>query len=126
MRVLLLCAIGSVCIVLLYVMFVNRKAGHAIILNGQVTDASRVNAKTLESEVRAGLPMGSALGTVNDFLTKREIEHSFVASSKTVYAIVNDLKGGSMLVHKSLTFQFHFDDSLKLQSIDSKVLYTGP
>ena len=126
MKVFISCAIGLGCIVLLCVMLMNRKTGHAIILNGTVTDTSRVNAEALESEVRTGLPMGSSLGTVNDFLAKREIEHSFVTSSKIVYAIVNDVKGGSMLVHKSLTFQFHFDESLKLQSIDSKVLYTGP
>jgi hypothetical protein len=118
--------VGVAFIVLLSVVLMNMKSGHAIIVEGKVTDTSRVNAEALEREVRTGLPIGSSLATVNDFLAKREIEHSFDAPSKTVYAVVNKLKGGSVLTKKSLTFQLHFDDSLKLKSIDTKVVYTGP
>ena len=120
------CAVGIGLIVLLSVVFLNMKSGHAIVVDGKVTDTSRVDAEALEREVRTGLPIGSSLATVNDFLAKREIEHSFDAPSKTVYAVVNKLKGGSILTKKSLTFQLHFDDSLKLTSIDTKVVYTGP
>ena len=102
------------------------KTGHAIILDGKVTDTTHADAEALEHEIRAGLPVGSSLATVDDFLTEREIEHSFVASSRIDYAIVNKLKGGSIFASKSLTFQFHFDDSLKLKFIDVKALYTGP
>jgi len=125
MRVLIPCAVGIGLIVLLSLVFVNTKSGHAIIVNGKAIDTSRVDADTLEREVRAGLLPGSSLVTVNDFLAKREIEHSFYAPSKTVYAIVKKLKGGSVLARKSLTFQFHFDESLKLKSIDTEVVYTG-
>jgi hypothetical protein len=45
--------------------------------------------------------------------------------SKTLYAIVRRLKGGSILTSRSLAFQFHFDGSMKLHSIDAKVIYTG-
>lgn len=124
-RVLIPCAICLGCLVLLSLLLMNQKTGHTIVLNGAVTHTSQVNAETLESEVRTGLPMGSSLVTVDDFLTKRKIEHSFVTSSKIVYAIINNLKGGSILVSKSLAFQFHFDDSLKLQSVDAKVVYTA-
>ncbi len=125
-RPLVLLAAGIGFIVLLSVVLLTMKSGNAIILNGKVTDTSRVNAEALEREVRTGLPMGSSLATVDDFLAKREIEHSFNASSKTVYAIVNKLKGGSIFARKSLTFQLRFDDSLKLKSIDTKAHYTGP
>jgi hypothetical protein len=125
-RPLVLLAAGIGFIVLLSVVLLTMKSGNAIILNGKVTDTSRVNAEALEREVRTGLRIGSSLATVDDFLAKREIEHSFDASSKTVYAIVNKLKGGSILARKSLTFQLRFDDSLKLKSIDTKAHYTGP
>jgi hypothetical protein len=85
-----------------------------------------MSAEALEREIRTGLPIGCSLATVQGALGKYGIENSFEASSKTVYAIVNNLKGGSILSSKSLTFQFHFDDALKLQSIDAKVLFTGP
>jgi hypothetical protein len=126
MRVIIPCAVGIGFIVLLSVLLMNMKSGQAIILNGKVTDTSRVTAEALEREVRTGLPIGSSLATVDNFLAKREIEHSFNASSKTVYAIVNKLKGGSIFAKKSLSVQLHFDDSLKLKSIDTKALYTGP
>lgn len=125
-RVFLTCAIAVGCLALLFVVLMNRKSGNAIVLNGKMTDTSRVNAEDLEREIRAGLPIGCPPATVQEFLATRGIEHSFEASSKTVYAIVNKLKGGSIFASKSLAFQFHFDDSLKLQSIDAKVLYTGP
>ena len=126
MRVFIAGAVGIGCLVLLSVVLMNRKSGQTIIVNGAMTDTSRVNTEALEREVRTGLPIGSFLATVDDFLTKRGIEHSFSSSSKTVYAVVKKLKGGSILACKSLTFQFHFDDSMKLQFIETKVLYTGP
>jgi hypothetical protein len=126
LRVFIPFVVGIGLIVLLLLVLMNMKSGNTIILSGQVTDTSRVNAEDLEREVRTGLPTGSSLATVDEFLAKREIKHSFDAPSKTVYAVVNKLKGGSILARKSLTFQLHFDDSLKLKSIDTKVVYTGP
>ena len=79
MRVFITCAAGIGLIVLLSVVFINMKSGHAIVVDGKVTDTSRVDAEALEREVRTGLPIGSSLATVNDFLAKREIEHSFEA-----------------------------------------------
>jgi hypothetical protein len=133
MRRTLLAAITCVCavgclvasLVLLSSLYVNRKSGQTIVLNGVVTDTSRVNAEALEGEVRRGLPIGSQLSMVEAFLTKRTIEHSFDPSSETVYAIVRNITGGSIGVGKSIAFQFHFDDSMKLQAIDAKVVYTG-
>jgi len=106
MKMFISFAVGIGLIVLIAVMLTNRKSGHTIILNGKVTDSSLVTADALEGEIRTGLTVGSSLNTVNDFLAKREIEHSFVAPSKTVYAIVNDLKGGSMLCANLLLSNF--------------------
>jgi|HubBroStandDraft_6_1064221.scaffolds.fasta_scaffold236098_1 hypothetical protein len=78
-------------------------------LNGRLTDTSRVSAEALEREIRAQLPIGCPLATVQEALARHDIENSFEASSRTVYAIVNNLKGGSIFSSKSITFQFHFD-----------------
>jgi hypothetical protein len=125
-KVFFICTIAVGCLALLFVALATRKSGRAIFFNGKLTDTSRVDTEALEHEVRTGLPMGCSLGVVQEFLAKRDIEHSFEPSSKTVYAIVNKLKGGSIFASKSLTFQFRFDDSLKLQSTNTLVLYTGP
>ena len=85
-----------------------------------------MNPETLNREIRNGLPIGSPLATVEEFLNKRAIEFSFGAPSKTVYATARKLKGSTTFASESLSLKFHFDDALKLKSVDSKVLYTGP
>lgn len=94
--------------------------------NGAGTDIHQMDAEALEREIRNKLPIGSPLAAVEGFLKKREIEFSFEASSKTLYATARKLKGSTNLTSKSLTLKFHFDDGLNLTSIDTKVLYTGP
>jgi hypothetical protein len=98
-------------------------------LNKQAAARSKfgqIRAEALEHEVRSALPIGSSLDAVEMFLQRRGLEFSFEKSSKTVYAIARDTKGSSFIIIESLGFQFHFDDDLKLTSIDSKVKLTGP
>jgi hypothetical protein len=122
---LILLAVGVGCVLSLLWIFTDRRIGHTM-ANGAATDIHQMTAEALEREIRSRLPTGSPLATVEDFLKKREIEFSFEASSKTLYATAHKLKGSTMLASKSLTLKFHFDDALNLKSIDTKVLYTGP
>ncbi len=84
------------------------------------------NAEALEREIRIGLPLGSSLPTVQDFLTQKGAEFSVDPSSKSAHAMIRNLKGSTISASQSLTVRFHFDDSLKLKSLDAKVVYTGP
>lgn len=119
-KALILLAIGIGFLVLLRIIFMDQKAGQATMANGGVS------AEVLEREIRGGLPLGSSLSTVQDFLSKRGIEFSFEASSKSVCAVARKLKGSTTVASKSLSLQFHFDDASNLKSIDAKVLYTDP
>ena len=119
-RALLLLAIGIGSFVLLRAIFTGQKAGQATMANGGAS------AEILEREIRNGLPLGSSLPSVQEFLSKRGIEFSFGESSKTVFAVARDLKGGTTVASKSLNLQFHFDAGSNLKSIDAKVIYTGP
>jgi hypothetical protein len=87
---------------------------------------NRESAEALEQEVRAQLPVGSSLATVEGFLEKRGIEFSYQAPAKTLYAAARKLKGSTMITQHDLTLKFHFDDSSRLESIDTKAAYTGP
>ncbi len=60
------------------------------------------------------------------YLSKQGIEFSFEAQFKAIYATVRKLKGSTTFVSESLTLKSHFDDALKLRSIATKTLYTGP
>jgi hypothetical protein len=111
-KALIIFLIGFVSLVFLYKEFMSQR--------------NRVDAEVLEREVRAALPLGSPLADVEGFLQKRGMEFSFDASSRAIYAAARGLKGSTSITRKDLTLKFHFDNSLILESIDAKVLYTGP
>jgi hypothetical protein len=126
LRSMLLLALAVVCAVSLLWMFSERRADRIVMADGAMTDIHQMNPETLEHEIRSGLPIGSSLTMVDEYLKKRGIEFSFEAPTKTLYATARKLKGSTMLSSKSLTLKFYFDDASKLKSIDAKVSYTGP
>jgi len=101
-----------------------------VILLGQIADyfynRHRVDSDAVEHSIRSELPMGSPLAVVENSLRRREMKFSFEASSHSVYAIVRGVRGSSFLIEKSVLYTFHFDDGLRLRSIDVKIELTGP
>jgi hypothetical protein len=116
-KVLILVAIGAGCLIVLMAVWGPRR-NHATMANSPTSEE-------LEREIRAELPIGSSLSTVQGCLTKRELEFSFQTSSRTIVAIARKLPGSTAVVSKSFQLEFRFDDASKLKSIDAKVLYTG-
>ncbi len=102
----------------------------AVILLGQIADyfynRHRIDSDAVEHSLRSELPMGSPLAVVEDSLRRRKMEFSFEASSHSVYAIVRGVRGSSFLIERSVLYTFHFDEELKLRSIDLKTELTGP
>ncbi len=85
------------------------------------------NAAALEGDIRAGLPLGSSLLRVQQFLSNRRIEFSVDAKPPiSIRAITRNLKGSTFLIRESLVLQFLFDDASKLKTIQARVVYTGP
>ncbi len=117
-KTLVLLAVGAGCLIVLMAVWGQRR-NHATMANSATSDE-------LEREIRAALPLGSSLSSVEGFLSKRGLEFSFDKSSGSVFAIARKLKGSTALASKSLQLQFRFDDDSRLKSIDAKVLYTGP
>src|SRR5437016_999318 len=110
-KVLISLAVGTGCLVVLIVVLMDQRRDHSFMAN------SATDSAALDREVRAGLPLGSSLSTVEGFLSQRGLEFSFDASSRSVYAIARKLKGSTASASKSLQLQFRFDDASKLQSI---------
>jgi len=123
---MLLIVLAAICVVSLPWWLSMRRNRQNVIAEGPVRDFRQLTPQALEREIRSTLPLGCSLATVDEFLKRRGVEHSFDKSSRTVYATVRKLKGSTALVSESLTLKFYFDDDSKLKSIDSKVLYTGP
>ena len=80
----------------------------------------------LDHQIRQNLPSGTDIQQVRQFLEARKIEFGYDEMSKTVYATARKMKGSTAAVRKSLVVRFHFDDALKLTSIQTEVGYTGP
>lgn len=93
---------------------------------GAVLTSRFVSAERFDRELRAQLPLGSSLSSVEDLLNQRGIPFSYDGSSRTLTAMVRIAKGSTFLVTKSLQLRFQFDGGSRLNSIDSKALYTGP
>ena len=83
-------------------------------------------AESIERDVRFSLPVGSTLPAVLRYLGEQGIAYHFDKQSKTVRAVVRRLRGSNVIVRKDLLLKFHFDDSLKLVSIDATIGRTGP
>ncbi len=102
----------------------------AVILLGQIADyfynRHRIDSDAVEHSLRSELPMGSPLAVVEDSLRRRKMEFSFEASSHSVSSIVRGVRGSSFPIEKSVLYTFHFDEELKLRSIDVKTELTGP
>lgn len=92
---------------------------------GNPTITSTVDVRSLEEQVRLGLPRGTSLDDTQAYFEKLRIEHSFSEQSNTVYAVVRHLRGSSLFADQSLTFRLHFNDAHRLMSIETQVVYTG-
>ena len=110
---------GVGCLALVCVIFLHQKSCTR-------TPTGAAEAQALEREIRIGLPLGSSLATVEDFLAKHRIEFSFEESSRSVNAIARKLETSPTLVSTSLKLRFYFDNASKLKVLDAKVAYTGP
>ncbi len=94
--------------------------------DGEATDVRTMSPEALADEVHRGLPIGSPLRTVTEYLKMRGIEFSYETSTRTLYATARKLKGSTMVTSKSLSLLFYFDDADKLKSLETKATYTGP
>jgi hypothetical protein len=93
-------------------------AGNAGMLN---TDAA-----ALAVDIRQTLPIGSSRQAIEVALRSRHLTFSFEERSRTIYAGARYLKGSNPIVEMGLSLKFRLDESLHLQGIDSKTIYTGP
>ena len=125
-KALIFVAAGVGCVVALLWIGIDHLNSRTARTNDATTNFHQIKAEALEREIRNALPIGSSLEAVEIFLQKRGLEFSFEKSTKTIYAMARETKGSNLIIIESLGFQFHFDDELKLKSIESKVHLTGP
>jgi hypothetical protein len=85
-----------------------------------------MHAQSLEQSVREALPIGSPLAMVEGYLNEQGLEFSFYSPARIIFAITRNVQGSGVLISKAVTFRFHFDDELRLESIEVEILRTGP
>jgi hypothetical protein len=79
----------------------------------------------LDRDLRATLPPGTPLATVEATLKNRHLEYSYDAAHQLIRATAPDLKGSNPLTETSLRVDLLFDAHGSLKTIDSKVVNSG-
>jgi len=70
----------------------------------------------MEQKVRNALPPGTPSKDVIEYLAYRRVEFSL--GEQTIRATVTQIPARFQRIHERELFVFHFDDNMKLQSID--------
>ena len=103
-----------------------RSARRAATHNGAFKDFHDITAMQLEQQIRSSLPIGSSRADVENYLTNLGMEFNFDSSENETDAVARYLKGSGFPIRSDLGIEFHFDQTDKLQSINTKVHLTGP
>jgi hypothetical protein len=77
-----------------------------------------------EERLARELPTGSDLATVEKFFVNAHLEHSYDASSNTVYGVERDISGS--LVRWSVVMKCTLGPTQGLQGCTAKAVGTGP
>jgi hypothetical protein len=84
----------------------------------------RSSPESIQREVKAALPMGTKLETVEAFLEARKMEHHTSKEEHLVEAIVRDVNKDIWGSSTSIRFVFRFDAQNNLTEVESIVSHT--
>lgn len=84
----------------------------------------RSSPESIQREVKAALPMGTKLETVEAFLDARKMEHHSSKEEHLVEAIVRDVNKDFWGSSTSIRFVFRFDAQNNLTEVESIVSHT--
>lgn len=124
-RQLIPVGVGVVFLLFLFWIISTRRNDTATVANGGTNNVEELTPESLDHQIREALPVDTRLEAVQNFLANRGIEFSFETASRTLYATARKLRGSTTLSSQALTLKFHFDQSSRLTSIESKIVYTG-
>ena len=86
---------------------------------------SRVLAGQLRADLATATPPGTTVEAVDHYLTSRNIKHSYSERTRTMNAIIRDVRIG-WFVSTSVTMTFTFDENRRLMEYVVKEVHTGP
>jgi hypothetical protein len=84
------------------------------------------NYQQFVEKLEAELPAGTPLSAIDNYLSGLNLEHSYSARTRTVYAMVKDIDKRLLgLVTTSLILKFHLDEDEQLQRIEVELESTS-
>lgn len=125
MRYLLWLGIAAVALCIILV-FVRYRAQRKITI--------LTNIPTVEKDIRSHLPIGTPRATVEEYLTRHAIEHSYIEISKVNpdpelnHTEIALIRGASRtwLVRSDIQIRFKFDNQNRLTHYSLEEINTGP
>ncbi len=81
----------------------------------------------VDAAIRRVAPVGGDVDPALAYLKANHIEHSDAPRSRTVYAIVRNIRGGSILslVEKSASIRILYDEQRRVTEVDVHADYTS-
>ena len=83
------------------------------------------NVEKFKSEFSGELAVGSSKEKVESYLTKLDLEHSYVESEKKFYAIVRKIGRYRIIYESSLLIRVQLNTEDKVEQIEYEIEHSG-
>ena len=80
----------------------------------------------INERVTTDLVHGTPLAEIDQYFTSNNVEHSYVARTNEVYAMIHSIWGGGILTRKDAWIKIQLDQDRKLGGIKVEPVFTGP
>jgi hypothetical protein len=72
--------------------------------------SNKNSLREIDQGIRREVPIGSRVGDVERYLSRRKIEFTNVKRERTIYAIIRNIRGGSIFASKSASIRIKYND----------------
>ena len=80
----------------------------------------------IKERVSADLPRGTSLAEIDRYFSDNRVEHSYHKKTNQVFARIDNIWGGSLLVSKGAQIVMTLTQGKMLDSIEVRPIFTGP
>ncbi len=85
-----------------------------------------MSIEKIDHSVRTALPEGTPVEKVLEFFSQNNVEHSYHAPTKRVYAIIRHIRGSFPPVGKSAQIFITIDEEDRVSLVEIRPVFTGP
>jgi hypothetical protein len=80
----------------------------------------------INERVSTDLTVGTPLSEIDKYFSDNAVEHSYVARTNEVFAMIHSIWGGKFLIQKDAWIKIALDENQNLKDIKVEPVFTGP